>query len=75
MPQPIKVKRGDVFLLEDMDLVWSPVKLKDLAFLWNEGHDLKTLAKYFNRSTDETFIALFHLARQEKIAARSIGRL
>jgi hypothetical protein len=75
MPQPIKVKRGDVFLLEDMDLVWHPDKLKDLAFLWNEGHDLKSLAKRFKRSTDETFLALFHLARQEKIKARSIGRL
>lgn len=66
---PILPQTGeyDVFVLEDLELVFSKKQLKGLTKMWNGGSDMTFIAKQYKRDPDEIFLALFHQSRKGKI--------
>jgi hypothetical protein len=62
-----------ILILENLDFCWDEPELLELIELWKEELNLKTLATYFGRDEDETFLALFHLARKGQIVQRRAG--
>jgi hypothetical protein len=66
-----KARKNRVIVLEEMNFVWDEPELEEMAQMWESGSSVFQIAKHFNgRDPDEVFLALFHLARQEKITDR-----
>ncbi|WP_416149478.1 hypothetical protein ACM26V_00315 [Salipaludibacillus sp. HK11] len=55
-----------VVLLEDVDLMSNSSELTQIKKLWLEGVSLPEIAKTIKRSSNETFLALFHLSLDNK---------
>jgi hypothetical protein len=69
-----KARKNRKCVLENLDFWWDEPELKELRQMWEEGMTLETMAIHFGRKdSDEVFLALFHLAREDKITARESG--
>lgn len=57
-------------VLEDLNFLWKDEDLDKLVELWKENKPLQDIAKSVNRSCEEVFLALMHLARERRIKKR-----
>ncbi|MEN2765657.1 hypothetical protein [Ornithinibacillus xuwenensis] len=56
-----------VFILEELELAFTEMQLKEITKEWNKGAELEDIAEKHQRHIDEVFLALFHQARKRKI--------
>ncbi|MFF2449338.1 hypothetical protein ACFVSW_20050 [Neobacillus sp. NPDC058068] len=67
----VKARKKRVIACEDLDFVWDEPELDEMANMWESGTSVMSISKHFKaRDPDEVFIALFHLAREDKISDR-----
>lgn len=59
-----------VIILEDIDFEWDAKDIHKVLILWHQGAHLVDIAKFINRSPEETFLLLMHLAKKGKIKER-----
>lgn len=59
-----------VIILEELDFEWDKKDIEKVNELWNQGAHLKNISKAVNRSPEETFLLLMHLAKKGKIKER-----
>jgi len=70
----IKARKKRVCACEELNFWWDEPELDEMAKMWESGSSVLTIAKHFKRrDPDEVFIALFHLARKDKITDRFTG--
>lgn len=63
------------FILEDCDLTFREKDIKDVKFLWNEGHSLEDIYRViykrdWQRTFDEVCLLIFDLSRKGEIESR-----
>jgi dimeric dUTPase (all-alpha-NTP-PPase superfamily) len=76
MPKDLTIpaRKKRVIVLEEMNFVWDEPELEEMAQMWESGSSVFQIAKHFKREDpDEVILAVMHLARKEKIAARESG--
>lgn len=64
---------GLVELFDDLTIIFSGSMLDEILKQYNAGKTFEEIAKYMKRDPDEIFLALFHLARQNK-KIRPVGK-
>jgi hypothetical protein len=71
---PIREPRKNrVIVCEDLDFLWDEPELVLLEKMWESGASFERITERFGRDPDEIFLALFHLAREDKISKRRGG--
>lgn len=65
--KPRKIRGELVCLNEDLEQMFGEIDLEEIAQMWNDGKSEYEIAKVFKCDPDEIFLALFHLARRDKL--------
>jgi hypothetical protein len=68
-----KARKNRVIILEDMNFIWDTPELETVVAMWTSGESVEGIAEHIDRDPDEILLALIHLARDDKIAARKLG--
>lgn len=55
-----------VIILEDLDMLFSRSELALIKAEWVSGTNISDISKMFHREEDEVFLALFHMARNQR---------
>lgn len=59
---------GDyVFIFEDLELAFKKGQLNQIAYHWNNGREVEEIARLTQRHSQEIFLALIDLARNQRI--------
>ena len=62
------IRKGDPYIVnEDINHYFDSHDVREIVRKWNDGEQLETIAKQFNRDPDEVFLLLFDQARKGKI--------
>lgn len=61
---PLPTGKDWVYIFEDLELAFEKQQLKEITKQWNEGADLKQIAKHHRRKPLEILLALMHQARR-----------
>lgn len=59
--------RDYVFVLEELELAFPKEQLEEITTAYNNGMEVKQIAKLHKRHEDEVAVALFHQRRKGKI--------
>lgn len=63
----------NTIVLENLNFFWKNSKLRELKKLWDKNFSMEYMAHYFKRDPDEIFLALFHMARENRISKRKLS--
>ncbi|MBO0959543.1 hypothetical protein J1P26_07325 [Neobacillus sp. MM2021_6] len=69
----IAARKNRIIVLEELNYVWDKHELKELTTMWTSGVSVEEISRHFDRDPDEVILAIMHLAREDKIAARATG--
>lgn len=62
-----------VFEETAINFFWDPLEVIEFDELWREGKSLKSIAKHFNRTINETALLLMDRSIQGKVKPRKYG--